>query len=332
VSAPWITAIAAPHLLRGVEAVGGDAAALAARFGLPGSPRFEDRIPLGLVVDAWEAAIEVTGRRDLPVLAATRVEHDERSLIGFVVANQRTLGDGVARLDRYFPAVSNAYRWRHLLEADGLHLAVSPPGPIHRAGWQAYLEFEALDMTAIGVRLAGEQARPTTVRFLHATPSAAAVAALTAGFGVAPVFAAAACELVYPAAVLELPVPTARPQLSALVEEQLTAMIDAIERGHDVSARARTAIAGLFRTGTCDVAGLARALHMSRRSLERALAAEGTSASAVIEGEREQLALAWLPELSVDEVAARLGYSDSRAFARAFKRWTGRAPSEVRRR
>ena len=70
---------------------------------------------------------------------------------------------------------------------------------------------------------------------------------------------------------------------------------------------------------------------MSRRSLERALAEEGTSAGALFDDERKQRALAWLPTISVDEVAARLGYSDARAFGRAFKRWTGMSPSAIRR-
>src|SRR5881394_2047681 len=150
-TAPWITAIAAPHLVRGVAAVGGDGAALAARFGLPARPRFSDRIALATLIDAWEAALVETGRADLPLLAATRNEHDEHSLIAFVVANQPRLGDGVARLDRFYPTVSNAYRWRRVIDGAGLHLVASPPGPIDRAGWQAYLESEAIDM----IRAAG---------------------------------------------------------------------------------------------------------------------------------------------------------------------------------
>ena len=101
--------------------------------------------------------------------------------------------------------------------------------------------------------------------------------------------------------------------------------------GDDVAVRARLAIASLLRGGTCNVAAIARAVAMSRRSLERALALAGTSATALIDDERRRLALAWLPALSVDEVATRLGYSDARAFARAFRRWTGKAPSDVRR-
>jgi AraC-like DNA-binding protein len=69
---------------------------------------------------------------------------------------------------------------------------------------------------------------------------------------------------------------------------------------------------------------------MSRRTLERALAAAGVSGATLFEEERRQLALAWLPRLTVDEVAGRLGYADTRAFARAFKRWTGEAPSAYR--
>jgi AraC-like DNA-binding protein len=332
VAAPWLTAISMPHLLRAVGKVGGDPAALATRFALEPAPRFEDRIPIATVITAWEAAMAATGRRDLPAQAGIYTEPDEHSLVAFAIANQPRIGDGMNLLERYYPTVSNAYRWHHVVDDAGVHLCAAPPGPVHRAGWQAYLEFELTDMIAGAKRLTGGAAVPTAVRFLHPAPPAAYIAELARIYGVAPVFAADACEAVFPAAVLDLPVPTARPHLAVLIEERLTAMLDAIERGHDVSARARLAVSGLLRDGACDVAGLAKALHMSRRSLERALAEEGTSASALIEDERTQLALAWLPELSVDEVAARLGYSDTRAFARAFKRWTGQAPGQVRKR
>jgi hypothetical protein len=56
---------------------------------------------------------------------------------------------------------------------------------------------------------------------------------------------------------------------------------------------------------TVGVDELARELGMSRRSLERALADEGTSAGALLEDERKQRALAWLPTMSVEEVASR---------------------------
>ena len=69
---------------------------------------------------------------------------------------------------------------------------------------------------------------------------------------------------------------------------------------------------------------------MSRRRLERALAAEGVIRGGAIRDERKRLALAWLPKLSIDEVAQHLGYASTPAFSRAFRRWTGRPPSAHR--
>jgi len=169
---------------------------------------------------------------------------------------------------------------------------------------------------------------PRRLWFLHAAPPADVIARYADLAGVVPEFGRDRCEIVYPRAIRDCIVPTAKPALAAAVERQLEVLLDAIERGVAVSARVRAAIGE--RIGTpLSVDALARAVAMSRRSLERALAREGTSAAALIEEERKQRALAWLPALTVDEVAARLGYSDARAFARAFKRWTGVAPSRI---
>lgn len=329
-TAPWMTAIAVPHLLRAVAEVGGAAEPLAERFAVLAQPRFEDRIPIATLAELWEAAMEATGRRDLSVIASRYPLEEERSLVSFVVSNQPTLGDAVEKFGRYHPTVSNAYMWRGVTEDGVLKLRAMPPGPVHRLGWQAYLEFEALDLIAGAHRLTAGQARPTAVSFLHPAPDAAACRAFEEECGVPVSYSAPWCEVRFPAAIAELPVLGARPAIARVIEERLTRMLEAQVCGHDVSARVRSAAVELMRQGACDVEQLARALRMSRRSLERALAEEGTSATALVEDERRQLALAWLPELSVDEVAARLGYSDARAFARAFKRWTGQAPSSAR--
>ena len=49
-------------------------------------------------------------------------------------------------------------------------------------------------------------------------------------------------------------------------------------------------------------------------------------------GARHKLALVYLGDvsLSMTDVACLLGYAEGAAFTRAFKRWTGRAPSQFR--
>jgi AraC-like DNA-binding protein len=324
---PWATATTIPHVARAVAAVGGDPAALLAG---ERPTRFEDRISLEELIELWERAAAVTGRRDLPAVAAQYAVHDERSLLAFLVSDQPRFADAMERFARFFPTVTDAYRWRIEEGGGDVRVVAVPPGPIHRAGWQLHVEFELVDSVRSAAAVTDGKAVPREVRFLHRAPPPAVVGALARLLGATPSFDQARCEVVYPEAVRELPLPWARPALAGVVEAQLQALLDAIERGTATSARVRAAIGELLARGSCDVDAIARALRMSRRSLERALAEEGTSAGAVLDEERKQRALAWLPALSVDEVAVRLGYSDRRAFARAFRRWTGLAPRQAR--
>jgi AraC-like DNA-binding protein len=312
---PSITAITLHHIAR------------AAGVPPPADFVYSDRIPVARLIDAWEHAIATTGRRDLPGVAATYEAPDERSWLSFVIANQPRFDDAIAKFQRYAPTISDAYRWIVVEDLDEIRMIAMPPGPIQRAGWQAYLEFEAIDSARSTLRVTGM--RPRRLWFLHAAPPPDVVARYAELAGIVPEFGCERCEIAYPRAIRRCVVPTAKPALAIAIESQLAALLDAIERGAAVSARVRAAI-GQRIGKPLPIDELARAVAMSRRSLERALADEGTTAAALIEDERKQRALAWLPALSVDEVATRLGYSDARAFARAFKRWTGIAPSQAR--
>lgn len=78
---------------------------------------------------------------------------------------------------------------------------------------------------------------------------------------------------------------------------------------------------------------IASLLHMSTRTLTRRLEREGTNFKAQLDEIRRGMALKCLAEtnLTVSELAFRLGFNRPPAFHRAFKRWTGKTPLEHRR-
>jgi AraC-like DNA-binding protein len=77
---------------------------------------------------------------------------------------------------------------------------------------------------------------------------------------------------------------------------------------------------------------VARAMFISKRTLARRLEAEGDSYRRIREKLLSELAGRHLREsgLTVEAVAALLGYSDTAAFRKAFHRWYGQSPSEFR--
>ncbi|CAA0114639.1 putative HTH-type transcriptional regulator [Zhongshania aliphaticivorans] len=79
---------------------------------------------------------------------------------------------------------------------------------------------------------------------------------------------------------------------------------------------------------------IADRLNMTARTVQRKLSAEGRSYKDILEDVRCNLAIEYLQSTSftIEEIAVRLGYSDSSSFCHAYKRWTGINPSELRHR
>ncbi len=74
-------------------------------------------------------------------------------------------------------------------------------------------------------------------------------------------------------------------------------------------------------------------MNSSRSTMFRRLRDEGTRFSDVVEEVRLSMAVAYLRsgDLSVNQVAYLVGFSDPAAFSRAFRRWTGETPGRFRR-
>lgn len=99
-----------------------------------------------------------------------------------------------------------------------------------------------------------------------------------------------------------------------------------------IAARVRKVLLvnGARRMGLEEVA---RELGMSGRTLRRALSQSGTSYQDIAESLLRARAEAWVRSGSdkIEYIAQELGFTDARSFRRAFKRWTGHNPNELRR-
>jgi AraC-like DNA-binding protein len=136
---------------------------------------------------------------------------------------------------------------------------------------------------------------------------------------------------------------TARPRerTSAPAKNPFMALLGAVAKAMEGRMAARKSafrsdvesrMEAMLALGPVRIDQVARALGCGRQTLYRRLKAEGVTFAEILDELRRRLALRFVREqgLSVKESAYRLGFSDPAAFSRAFKRWTGKSPSEAR--
>jgi AraC-like DNA-binding protein len=77
---------------------------------------------------------------------------------------------------------------------------------------------------------------------------------------------------------------------------------------------------------------VAEQLGLQERTLRRRLAAEDSSYGAIVDDVRRKLAIEYLQttRMSVDDVAWKVGFSDSANLRRAIRRWTGQTIGDIR--
>lgn len=82
------------------------------------------------------------------------------------------------------------------------------------------------------------------------------------------------------------------------------------------------------------LAGAAKALNMTPRTLIRKLDADGTSFQMIKDGLRRDIAIRRLQvgDASIEAIAQDVGFTSAASFHKAFQRWTGTTPSTYRRR
>jgi AraC-like DNA-binding protein len=182
--------------------------------------------------------------------------------------------------------------------------------------------------------LANQNVNPIEVRLPHPMPSQKRVQDYQKIFGCPIRFdALQACIAIsddYLAAPLRQPDTSLQQTLEAHASHQMAELHE--PSGNRIVTQVKDAIDTLLRQGVSRKERVADYLGINVRTLQRRLQKESVSYQQLLDQVRLKKAKALLKQsqLSLNEIAEKLGFSETGSFHRSFKNWTGKTPGEFR--
>jgi AraC-like DNA-binding protein len=258
-------------------------------------------------------------------------DHNPREigLLYYVMASSQTLGEALKRLARYSKVTNEALVFGYR-EGNRLNIKLSYSGvPRHSDRHQIeFCMFAALRICRV---LTGQNLVPQHFSISHYRSEGTSEMARFVGTKVE--FGADTDEFALDVDARELPLIQSDPYLNDLLLKYCEAAL-AHRRGDNGQLRTKVenAISSVLPHGRVLVEDVARSLGMSERTLARRLSDEGLNFTEILQQLRRDLAVRYLDDrkLHVSKIAWLLGFQEVSAFTHAFKRWTGKTPSQMR--
>jgi len=330
--AAFATALLSPgiNLWRALEARGMDPAPIFRAAGVdPGTLRVPGtRVPARTAQRLLRLAEEAVGDPSLGIHVARQMQGTALHAVGYAWLSSATLGEACRRFARYMRVLTELWTMRIEESPGGVRIAFVFAGAQPPAVW-------VHDWLAAGfVRLCrityGEAFTPLDVTVVRSAPDPRAP--FDEWFRCPIVWGAARASVLCRREDLAQPLPTSNPDVALANERVALEYLERLDRS-DIVAQVRRRILELLPSGPPTQMEIARALALSPRTLHRRLAETGTSFAELLDNARRELAAGYLQrtDYSVAEVAYLVGFAEVSSFNRAFRRWTGKSPSAVRR-
>jgi len=297
------------------------------------TPELFDRpdrlVPLGDVFLIFHNAARLCPEPDLALRYARCLPPSSHGLLGMATLTAASLRD-VVDLYYHYMAVVAPFVLLHREERRGqlvLVLDLITDLPMHESFVMELLLATAFNIIA---PLLGARARELGLHL--ASPAPPHAASLQAHCQGTFSFNASFSGLSIPMALLDAPNPSADAVRHAELMEQINARMDLLMARGSFTEAVRQYLER--QDGPLPrMEAAADAFSLSVRTFRNRLAQDGSNFQALLDARRRHQACALLrdSEVSVKEIAWRLGFRESSNFSRVFKRWTGVTPLDYRR-
>ena len=317
-------------IAQALRSQGVDAMALVEEVGIDPSAviNADRRVASDAVHQLLSRSVELSSDEAFGIIAAEHLQPQVLNGLGLAWLASDTVYDGLKRTVRFSSVLSTGTEMQLSEDGEFVHLL------IRRSGKVATFEPAAADF-GVGIimrmcRLTmGEFIAPVKVKMQR--PKPADPARFESMLSSTIEFDCEETSLTFYLNDILVPLVTGDPALARVNDAQTQGYLDRITAS-STSKGVIEKIVEKLPDGPPTQQQVADSLHLSNRTLQRRLKDEGTSFMDLLQDTRMDLARNYLlqPSRSIVETSYLLGFSEPSTFSRAFKRWTGQAPTEFR--
>ena len=280
------------------------------------------------ILRLWDQVREETGDPAVGIAVGQRIRPSAVHSLGLAFISSPSVLEALRRFQRYARVTSTLLHVDIEDKGDAVRLAACENDPQHQfapeaidTGLSAVVGFCRSMLSPHFAPLEVALARPDNGRIDRYIE-----------FFKCPIrFAAGENAMYFDAATVSAPAPAGNREIAYAndrVTEQYLASLDP----RLLQDKVREILVTMLPSGEVSQRAVAKSLHRSVSALQRQLKSEGVTYRQILEDTRARLARELIEEqrYSLSQISYLLGFSDQANFSRAFKRWTGKSPSESR--
>ncbi len=288
------------------------------------------RIPASAMQRLWGRCVDLSGDEAFGLVAAEQLQPQVLHGLGLAWLSSDSIYDGLKRNVRFSKLMNTGVELRLIENDDLVEVSLGPPVRDEDFVF-ASRDFSVALLLRMCRLTLGEFIAPLRIDMERPGPEDPERWEYMLATHVS--FACDKAQVVFVKSDITEQLATGDPALARVNDEQTQAHLDSF-LNDSITRDVVDQIVQTLPDGPPSQQQIAKALHVSNRTLQRRLKSEGTSFMDLLQDTRLQLARKYLGQRnrSVVETAYMLGFSEPSTFSRAFKRWTGRAPAEYRER
>lgn len=280
-------------------------------------------------VEVWNQAVQATGDSLLGLHLGEATSPALAGVVGYLMESSPDLLTAFQNAQQFHRALTNATEYSITVRGDEFFYAIEPVPLWNSLSPETARQIVEHSMSAfvhMTKLLSGKTRYPLRVQLRYPRPPD--TREYLRVLKTEPLFGQGANYIVYRLRDMQSPVLGHNPALNRLFKELLEKEIARTEAEEQFSNAVRRVILQHFTTSVPQLTEVVEHLRTSPRTLQRKLKEEGVSFQSITESVKSELALALLKkrELTVNEIAYRLGYAEPSVFRRAFKKWMGTNP------